>query len=88
MDPTRTEIASPVTLHPHGEEKIPRNSVLSNFEEKLREIDAAISKTDTKLANLPLLDHTPDCEENKERFLEFPPPSIKVAPPLPGSIPS
>ena len=56
---------------PRGEEKIPRNPARSNFEEKLREIDVAISETDMKLTDLPLPDHTPDCEENKERFLEI-----------------
>ena len=71
MDPTRNEIASPATMLPRGEEKIPRNSMLSNFEEKLREIDAAILEIDTKLVDLPLSNHKPDCEENKERFLKF-----------------
>lgn len=64
VDPTRTETASLVAMHPHGEEKIPRNLVLFNFKEKLREIDTAISEINTKLADIPLPDHTPDCEEN------------------------
>lgn len=71
MDPTRTETASTAAVHPRGEEKIPRNLALSNFKEKLREIDTAISESDMKLADLPLPDHTPNYEENKERFLEF-----------------
>nr|POE49386.1 hypothetical protein CFP56_67314 [Quercus suber] len=58
-------------MRPRGEEKIPRNLALSNFEEKLREIDATISESNTKLADLPLPNHTPTCEENKVRFLEF-----------------
>ena len=71
VDPTRTKTASPIVMRPHGEVKIPRNPAFSNFEEKLKEIDAAISAPNTKLADLPLPDHTPDCEANKERFLEF-----------------
>ncbi|KAK7828558.1 hypothetical protein CFP56_030115 [Quercus suber] len=71
VDPTRTETASTATMRSHRQEKIPRNPTPFDFEEKLREIDAAISETDTKLTDLPLPDHTPDCEENKERFLEI-----------------
>ena len=71
VDPTRTETASPAVMCLRGEERIPRNPAFLNFKEKLKEIDATISAPDTKLADLPLSDHTPDCEENKERFLEF-----------------
>ena len=71
VDPTRTETASPAVMRLRGEERIPRNLALLNFEEKLKEIDTAISAPNTKLADLPLPNHTLDCEENKERFLEF-----------------
>lgn len=71
VGPTRTETASPSIIRPRGEEKIPRNLVISSFEEKMRETDTAISDTATDLAELTFPDHTPNFEENKERFLDF-----------------
>lgn len=71
VDPTKTKTESPAAIRPRGKENIPRNPVPSIFEEKLREIDPAISETDTKKTDLPFPDHAPDCEANKEGGVDF-----------------
>ena len=68
MDPTRPETASTATLFPCGKDQIPSNPVRTNFEDQLREIDAAIFDIATNLQDLQFPDPTPDCEENKEKI--------------------
>ena len=68
VDPTRPETASTAALSLHVKEQIPSNPVRSNFEDQLREINAAIFDTATNLQDLQFPDPTPDCEENKEKI--------------------
>nr|POE61200.1 hypothetical protein CFP56_34361 [Quercus suber] len=70
VDPTRPETTRIAILCPRGKEQILSNLVHTNFEDQLREIDAAIYDNATNLQDLPFPDPTLDFEENKERILD------------------
>lgn len=71
VESIRAKTASPATLCPCGKVTIPKNLELTNFEEQLREIDAAIADAATFLEESPLVDSIPNLKENKARILEF-----------------
>lgn len=68
---TRSDTASTELLRPREGAKISRHRNPLNFEEQLREIDAAITTGIPNLATLPLTDSISDIATKKVNFLNF-----------------